>query len=572
MNKISTIQILSFFFLFYSYPALTATNPLEPIRVDSPRETMRTFMDAMNNYKKGIEKKDDNLTANINKAIQTLDLSRFSSISRYVEGKEAAIFLKEVIDRITVIDYNEIPLKIKSGSPTWTIKNTEIAIALVSKGEEKGKYLFTKNTANRAKEFYNKVKKLPYKKASGHGALYKEPYFTSLLPSWTKAEFFLLPNWQWAGLLCAIFLGLVVRSIFQYSVSLFQTFIAAKKGFYWQHQLLQSTTKPLSYVLMSVFYFLAIHALYFDGFALIFLTSIVRVLFSVSIILVIYSSVDVLTDFLYKVTAKTDTTLDDHLIPLIKRSLRFFILILGALVMFENLGVNVVSVLAGLGLGGLAFALAARDTCANLFGSIMIVLDAPFRVGDWIAVGKVDGVVEDIGFRSTRVRTFYHSLITVPNATMASENIDNYGLRHYRRVLAYLGISYGTPVEKIEAFLEGIKNIILANPHTQKDNFHVVFNSYRGPDLEIMLYCYLKVPGWDVELVERQNIFLEIYRLAKKLGVEFSPTQIISMEKTKDAETLDIANLKKIASNFGPNGEYAKPGGQGVFTPPFQDV
>ena len=147
---------------------------------------------------------------------------------------------------------------------------------------------------------------------------------------------------------------------------------------------------------------------------------------------------------------------DGQLVPLVKKALRVSVVVMGLLVMFQKLGVEVVSVLAVLGLGGLAFALAAKDTCANLFGSVIILLDRPFHIGDQVIIGKTEGSVKSIGFRSARIRTFYNSVISVPNSVLANANIDNMGRREYRRIKAFLGATYDTPPAKIEAFIDGI--------------------------------------------------------------------------------------------------------------------
>jgi MscS family membrane protein len=233
------------------------------------------------------------------------------------------------------------------------------------------------------------------------------------------------------------------------------------------------------------------------------------------------------------------------------------------------------SLLAGLGLGGLAFALAAKDTAANVFGSIMILWDRPFVVGDWIRVGAAEGTVEEIGFRSTRIRTFYDSQISVPNSQMANVEVDNLGRRLYRRTRQILGVTYDTSPEKMELFLEGLKNIIKASPVTRKDYFHVVFAGYGSSSLEVMLYYFLKVSDWSQELIAKQNINLEILRLAKELNVDFAfPTQTLHVEsmpandKVEADDSLDLAKAKEVSREFGPGGKQAKPQGLGYFTPP----
>ena len=211
-----------------------------------------------------------------------------------------------------------------------------------------------------------------------------------------------------------------------------------------------------------------------------------------------------------------------------------------------------------------------------LFGSIMILTDRPFRIGDWVLVDKIEGTVEEIGFRSTRIRTFYNSLVSVPNSVVANTNIDNMGARKYRRIKTFFGITYDTPAERVESFLEGIKNIVKANPYTRKDYYHVVFNGYGDSYLEVMLYCFLEVPDWATELVQRQNIYLEVLRLARELGVEFAfPTRTLHVEtlpgQPPGREALDHDAMVGGAAAFGPGGGLAQPGGLGYFTPPYRD-
>ena len=174
--------------------------------------------------------------------------------------------------------------------------------------------------------------------------------------------------------------------------------------------------------------------------------------------------------------------------------------------------------LAGLGVGGLAVALAARETLTDVFGSLMILADRPYRIGHWVIIGDKEGTVQSIGLRSTRICTVYDSVLTIPNSTAVSGIVDNMGMRSWRRVKTMVGILYDTPPERIKAFLEGIKRIIQTNTTTRKDYFHVVLNDF-GPDhLAILLYFFFNVPDWSTELVERQRVFLEVIRLAHAPG------------------------------------------------------
>ena len=190
------------------------------------------------------------------------------------------------------------------------------------------------------------------------------------------------------------------------------------------------------------------------------------------------------------------------------------------------------ALLTGLGIGGLAFALAAKETLANFFGSVMIFVDRPFQIGDWIVVNGAEGIVEEVGFRSTRIRTFYNSVISVPNAVFTDAKIDNYGQREYRRTVCTLNLTYDTTPEQIQAFCEGIRAIIIANAHTRKDYYEVHMSGFGAHSLDVMVYFFFKVDSWTAELRERHNVYLEIMRLAGDLGVCFAfPTQTLHVDR-----------------------------------------
>jgi MscS family membrane protein len=168
-------------------------------------------------------------------------------------------------------------------------------------------------------------------------------------------------------------------------------------------------------------------------------------------------------------------------------------------------------------------------------------------------------------------------LITLPSAELVGASIDNMGMREYRRVNTVPRITYDTPAEKIEGFLEGIKNVILANPNTRKDYFNVVFNDYGAYSLDILLYFFIKAPDWSIELVERQRVLLEILRLAEAMEVRFAfPTQTLQVETLPGETSLlpehrtDPEALRRLAKDFGARGKQGRPGGSGIFKPPYE--
>ena len=187
--------------------------------------------------------------------------------------------------------------------------------------------------------------------------------------------------------------------------------------------------------------------------------------------------------------------------------------------------------LAGLGVGGLAVALAARDSLANLFGSVLIMFEKPFRVGHRIRLSRSEGVVEDVGYRSTRIRTADNSLISIPNDTIVNATVENLTMRTMFRQRLLVQVTYDTTRDKLEALADGIRQLIADHPMTNKDNFHVRFNDFGESSLNVLVIFYLIVPDYAAELREREDILLKIMDLAKELGVEFAfPTRTLHVE------------------------------------------
>ncbi len=256
-----------------------------------------------------------------------------------------------------------------------------------------------------------------------------------------------------------------------------------------------------------------------------------RVLLPLFGTIILYRMVNIFSIYLTRIAQKTDSTLDDQLVPLLRKALKTFVVIIGTLFILDNLDVPILPLLTGLSIGGLAFALAAQDTIKNFFGSIMIFIDKPFQVGDWITTNDLDGNVEEVGFRSSRVRTFRNSLVYVPNAKLADSTIDNHGLRTYRRFYTQIAINYDTPPELIEKFVDGLRKIVETHPDTRKDNYHVYFNEMASFSLNVMFYIFFTVPTWGEELKARHEVLMSIVKLAKELSIQFAfPTQTLHME------------------------------------------
>ena len=278
----------------------------------------------------------------------------------------------------------------------------------------------------------------------------------------------------------------------------------------------------------------------------------VKLCFGVGVISCCYNLSDrFILFFLSKTRLKRLTNLESHLVPFVSRIAKFLVVSFGLLVLLQNMGVNVFSLVAGLGIGGVAIALAAKDSLSNILAYFNIMLDAPYSVGDWISCGHIEGTVMEIGLRSSKVKTFYDSLVSIPNYKLADSFIDNMGKRSFRRTRIFLGVQYDTPPNRLEDFISGIKKILKGNSYIRQDYFQVYFNDFGASELKIILNFFLKVQDWESELREKQNIFFNILRLAEQLKVNFAfPTQSLHIESVpasynsnhKSEENLKIEN------------------------------
>lgn len=261
---------------------------------------------------------------------------------------------------------------------------------------------------------------------------------------------------------------------------------------------------------------------------------IIKVIIGSGLVWIVYNMVDVLINFILNRYLKEEnqkSNIKSHFLPFISRFIKIVVLCFGGLLVLQSLGVNVVSLMAGLGLGGVAIALAAKDSASNILSYVNIMLDRPFSVGDWIAFNNIEGTVTEVGIRSAKIKTFYDSIITIPNSVLTNANIDNLGKRKSRRTRVYLGVEYNTSPEKIEKFIAEIKQILMDSPAVKKDYFQVYFTEFGASELKIITNFFLIVNSWEDELEQKQNIFMAILKLAKELDVNFAfPTQTIHVD------------------------------------------
>jgi len=234
--------------------------------------------------------------------------------------------------------------------------------------------------------------------------------------------------------------------------------------------------------------------------------------------------------------AQTDSYLDDQLVPFVAKTLKIFLVLTAILVVAQNMGYSVSGLIASLGIGGIAIAMAAKDTISNVFGSVMILVDRPFTIGHWIKTSTFEGVVEEIGFRSTRIRTFEKTLINVPNSLLANMVVDNIDARPKRRVKMRIGLTYQSTPAQIQQAIEGIEKILKHHIGVDREFSLVKFDEFEDSSLSIFLYYFTKTTHWAEYLQVRQEVNMQIMALLESVGLDFAfPTRTVHLEQATAA-------------------------------------
>ncbi len=489
--------------------SLHGQNPDLPITQESPKQTMLVHL----NYLQ--EESYDPA-----KAARTL-----AGVPDSMDASKTAVLLKQILDAKVYVRIGTLP-----DDPNYmdTVSNESIYIPFpvelpqVYLEKRNGKWYYSQETVGAIPNLHKNL--YPF----------GSDFLISLFPKFGQKKIFGLAIWQYTGIFIMLSIGVVIFIILNF---LLKNLFRRLSKFKIDPNLVPIETinqlaRYASVILVLRFFKIFQPSLLLPPQAADVANKTTWVFTTLMVLFILLKVVDILVLYIRRVTSSTESRLDDQLVPIIKTLLQ--LLIIGAVVIqvFRAFNIDITALIAGLSIGGLALALAAKDTAQNLFGSITLFLDRPFQIGDWVNFEDVDGTVEEIGVRATRIRTFANSLIYVPNGKLANMNINNYGLRHFRRFKTHISITYDTPPDLIEKYVEGLRGIVSAHPKTRKDYFEIHLNQFSGSSLDILFYIFFNVPGWSDELKARQEIMLASIRLAEELGISFAfPSSSIYVEK-----------------------------------------
>lgn len=362
----------------------------------------------------------------------------------------------------------------------------------------------------------------------------------NLLPKVGTKYFLGLTFWQYYAIFILICLGIIIYFITSRVFSFIIKIIANSRfgENHFDKETVKKLGRILSYLLISYMVFLLVPVLQLPIDFVYFILLGLRLTNTTLVMLLALRTVSLLRSYFQYITQKTQDPTDEHLVPVFVRIINAVIIVAAVFNAMSIFHVNITALIAGLSIGGLAIALAAQETVKNLFGSMMIYADRPFKIGDMVTVGAVTGTIVDVGFRSTRIRTLDTTLISVPNGNLMNETINNLGERQQRRYHTIINIAYHTPLELAEAFVDGMRFIAENHPETDKENININIANLGANSIEIVFQVFFNTIDWGTELKWREEVIKSILQLAQTLGVKLAyPTSTIQIESMPNSQS-----------------------------------
>jgi len=336
-----------------------------------------------------------------------------------------------------------------------------------------------------------------------------------------------------ANLIVAIlvfFLFLALRKFFTYIVLGTLQKLSKFTTTYYDDRIITALKSPIRFAFIIIGLHLFFLLIFKD-------TTLIKNILNTLVVYTIFWAILAITEALRELVHKAAQSFSDDLYKEVGNFMLTIIKILiagiGLGAMLQVWGINVTALIASLGIGGLAFALAAKDTVANLFGSLSLLADKSIRIGEWIKVKGIEGTVEDIGMRTTKIRSFGKSLITVPNLIISNNPIENFSRRGVRRIKMHIGLTYGTTEEQMTNIVEEIRYMLRNhNDISQKESLLVNFDSFGDSALNIFIYTFTSTANWEKYLSIREDIHLKIMKIVENNNSSFAfPSQSIYVEQ-----------------------------------------
>jgi MscS family membrane protein len=529
-------------------------HPLEPADLSSPRTALRGFRDRadavfaeVRTAEKSIAKATRTRRM-IAAVVGCLDLREVAPSLAESQGRQAAVCLKEVFDRIELPADADVPDAAAVERETlkrWRVPHTEITLVRVADGPREGEWLFSADTVQRAEEFFRLVRDLPYRADAGSPGFHDlyvrasgwmiPDAWVLALPAWARAEVFGESVWRWLAAIGLLAVGVgCVGLVYR----LARRATAAHAHRLASHVLACAAPASLIAAAFAIDYLLT-YQVRLTGDLLLATKATLRVVAIVGGILLVLCLLRQLADLVIHSRGLRPGTIDTQLVRLGFKILTLLAVAWMVIVGASYLGLSVAPLLAGLGVGGLAVALAAQHTIENVIAGLVLFADKPVRIGDSCRFGDVQGTVEQIGLRSTRVRCPDRTLISIPNSEFAKLQLTNFTRRDRILLRTVLTLRYETTADQLRYLLATLRQMLAMHPRIAADSVRVRFTGYGEWALNVEVFA-LADPAEAAEfLAIQEDVLLQVMDVVREAGCDFafpSQTQYLAAESAIDAD------------------------------------
>ena len=514
------------------------TTPFHPIRTNSPRDTLESFLrlareegDLLLAYRKNPSRANaerERLFAP--QLLQLLDLSSVPSATRQHVGENAFAYLVDIFGRVDLPPMERVPGEDAFDDEVtpvkWRIPGTPIRIARIEDGPREGEFLFDARTVAVAPAFYERIRHLPVRSSLGienwhqtlphlHGPMIPMG-LVDALPGTLKQTWLDTPIWKILTAVVAVVIATLLLSLWHRLITrrIRENRIAMQ---------IQRAMTPLAIiVVIAVLKPFVVLELYVAGrFALVVDLAATLVVY-LAVVWIFWLLVQAFYEWMILSPRIPDESLDANLLRLSARVVGavggFLILVYAA----QELGIPVVGLVAGLGVGGLAVALAIRPSLENLFGGLILFLDKPVRVGDFCSFGEHMGTVEHIGLRSTQIRALDRTLISIPNATFADMEIINWAQCDQMLIQRTIGLRYETEPDQLRYVLVELREMCHAHPKIDRDTVRVRFEGHGASSLDIQIRVYALTREWNEYFAIQEDVLLRVDEIVRESGTGFA--------------------------------------------------
>jgi MscS family membrane protein len=489
--------------------------PEEARGLTSPRQAMETFLIAMN---------QGDLAA----ATRVLSLDHLNPVVRPVRGPELASRLYAILNRTEFIQLDTIPNASSGGDWIFASFTTDAGAGIgdirLSRTAD-GAWKFPQRTVDQIDAIWQQVRSLPVlaglEDSAGSGSEAAE-WIRSRFPESWSARMLGMEAWQAASLAILLGLGWLIGMAAKLVLRwvLMRRFRRLQGQF--DERQRKNLTRGIGIVCGLALLLAALPSLTLPTTTYAFLAFAVQVALAVMLTVLIWSAWTGLINIFADAINADKSRARSLFVPLF-HSIGRAVIIGGVLVYIGvRLGLNVAGVVAGLGIGGAILALAAKDSIENLFGSLTILFEAPFGIGDWIKIDGQEGTVEEISLRSTRIRTFSDTLLVMPNSKIITGIVENYGQRRRRRFKATVPLAYATDPARAVEFCRKMREALAARTDLYEDSLYVHLNDFSDKGVEVMVYLFILAPDWTEELRIREEIVQTLLKMAQDDGVKFA--------------------------------------------------